>query len=395
MRAKGIHTEKRRAGTRARNGGVEKRRTRAPMPPAVPLTLGSALARVTLPLLLTLAFMVTVVPTAFLLESPGPAFDLQGDLELEGAESYDSAGDFMLTSVSISESNLLNLAISCFSDGMDTLKISDYLGEELNIEEQDMVDTVITYVSQDTATVEGLREAGLPVEVTELGVLVVAVAEGYPAQGAVRPGDVIVAVDGEKVTDGERLNALINAAPEGEGVTLSLKTLDKDKVREMDEEASNGESASHDLASLLVDEVREVEVIPVYEPELERRIIGVSIREYFTYTSDVKVTWDLETVKGPSAGLMMTLSLVNALTPDDLTGGRKIAGTGEIALDGRVGPIGGLPMKIRAAEREGAEVFLYPEANRDDLEGVSTGMELHAVSTLKEAIDFLRSRASR
>ncbi len=395
MERNATRPEMKTAGGRRKSDRAEGLLAKPPRPPAKPLSLGSALARLALPLLLVLAFMITTVPTGFLLESPGPAFDLQGDLRLEGVEPYGSNGYFMLTSVSISESNLLNLALSFFSDGLDALKTSDFLGEELDYEEQDIVDTAITYLSRYTATVEGLREAGLPVEVTSLGVMVVAVADGYPASGAVRPGEVIVAVEGEKVTDSEQLNAEINAAPEGGSVTLALRALDREKVKELDGDTMESEGDLPDLALLLSEEVREIEVTPVYSPELERRIIGVSIREYFTYTSGVKVTWDLGTVKGPSAGLMMTLSLVNALTPDDLTGGRRIAGTGEIALDGKVGPIGGLPMKIRAAEREGAEVFLYPAGNQDDLDGITTGMQLHAVSTLKEAVEYLRDQAQR
>jgi PDZ domain-containing protein len=144
-----------------------------------------------------------------------------------------------------------------------------------------------------------------------------------------------------------------------------------------------------DLSDLLEDEVREVEVQPVYDPELGRAIIGVSTRDFFTYDSDIEVEWDLETVKGPSAGLMMTLSLINALTPDDLTHGDRIAGTGEITLEGDVGPIGGLPFKIRAAEEAGAEFFIYPEENQDDLEGFSTDLRLFPVEDLDEALEIL------
>ncbi|MBC7230300.1 MAG: PDZ domain-containing protein [Actinobacteria bacterium] len=354
-----------------------------------------ALVRLALPLLLPLAFMVMVVPSGFLLESPGPAFDLQADLEVEGAETFKPEGELLLTSVSIQESNLIDCALSLFDGGLDVIRVRDYLGDELDTEVQDIVDTAITFVSQDTATVAGLREVGVPVEVWGMGALVVAVAGGYPAQGLVRAGEVIVAVNGEPVTDGGSLNSLINAAPEGENVALTLRALDGQRVKEAAQAPTDGSEKRPDLASLLQEEERVVEMVPVYEPALERRVIGVSIRDYFTYSTGVRVNWDLETVRGPSAGLMMTLSLVNALTPLDLTAGKKVAGTGEITLDGGVGPIGGLPMKIRAAESEGAEVFIYPLGNQDDLAGISTDMELHGVSTLREAVEYLRSLASR
>ena len=76
-------------------------------------------------------------------------------------------------------------------------------------------------------------------------------------------------------------------------------------------------------------------------------------------------------VGGPSAGLMFTLAVYNAVTPTDITGGRKIAGTGTISLDGTVGPIGGVQQKVAAAEAAGAEYFLSPVENYDDARAVA------------------------
>ena len=71
--------------------------------------------------------------------------------------------------------------------------------------------------------------------------------------------------------------------------------------------------------------------------------------------SDVQLPFPVQIVPekivgGPSAGLMFTLAVYNAVTPTDITGGRKIAGTGTISLDGTVGPIGGVEQKVAAAE---------------------------------------------
>ena len=57
---------------------------------------------------------------------------------------------------------------------------------------------------------------------------------------------------------------------------------------------------------------------------------------------------------------MFSLGLYDTLTPEDLTGGRTIAGTGTIDPEGRVGPIGGIADKVIGAERAGATVFLVP-----------------------------------
>uniref|UniRef100_UPI00389AE905 S16 family serine protease n=1 Tax=Streptomyces alkaliphilus TaxID=1472722 RepID=UPI00389AE905 len=107
----------------------------------------------------------------------------------------------------------------------------------------------------------------------------------------------------------------------------------------------------------------------------------------------------LEDVGGPSAGLLFALGVVELLDGDgeggDLTGGRVIAGTGAIAPDGRVGSVGGVPLKTRAADRDGAEVFLVPsaecaEANRS----APDGLRVIPVSTLTDAVRALEALES-
>jgi PDZ domain-containing protein len=188
------------------------------------------------------------------------------------------------------------------------------------------------------------------------------------------------------------LGELISSTPEGDTVTLQVKEIDQDALDEAEEMMEEeGSTLRPDLSTLLEDDMREAVIQPVYEPELDRAIVGISTRDYFSYSSSVEVAWDLGTVKGPSAGMMMTIALVNTLTPEDLTGAEKIAGTGEIFLDGDVGPIGGLPFKIEAAESEGAEIFIYPVENGEDLEGVTTSLQLFPVDTLQDALEVLES----
>ncbi len=365
----------------------------APPPvPGRPEGAGTSIAKLLIAFLIPLFFMFAVVPTGFLLESPGPSFDLQADISVKGAETYSSQGEVLLTAVSFEESRLIYHILSLFGEGWEMIAVRDYLGEELDTEVQETVDTVITLISQDTATVVGLEQTGKQVEVDELGAFIVSVGEQYPAYGVIDPGEVIVAAGGIPVENGKRLAELIDSTPEGDTVTLQVKEIDKDALDRaeemMDEE---GSTFRPDLSTLLEDDAREAVVEPVYSSEFDRNIIGVSTRDYFSYASDVEVAWDLETVKGPSAGMMMTVALVNTLTPEDLTGAEKIAGTGEIFLDGDVGPIGGLPFKIQAAESEGAEIFIYPVENSEDLEGFSTSLRLFPVDTLQDAMDVLES----
>ena len=111
---------------------------------------------------------------------------------------------------------------------------------------------------------------------------------------------------------------------------------------------------------------------------------------------NVKVTLKLADVGGPSAGLLFTLGIIDKLNGDgsggDLTGGRTIAGTGTIDASGQVGAVGGVALKTQAARRDGATVFLVPQAECTDAKAeLPKGLRLVPVTTLKGAIDALTS----
>ena len=99
---------------------------------------------------------------------------------------------------------------------------------------------------------------------------------------------------------------------------------------------------------------------------------------------------DIETrnVNGASAGLMFALAIIDQLTPGGITHGRRIAGTGTIDLEGRVGPIEGVELKQVAARRAGATIFLVPRENARELPALE-GMRQVPVGSLKEAMQAL------
>ncbi|MDT0342994.1 S16 family serine protease [Streptomyces litchfieldiae] len=113
----------------------------------------------------------------------------------------------------------------------------------------------------------------------------------------------------------------------------------------------------------------------------------------------IEVEVDLGDVGGPSAGLLLSLGIVDLLAGDgeggDLTGGLTIAGTGTIDADGTVGAVGGVPLKTQAARRDGATVFLVPRDECSDATAdLPDGLRLIPVTTLEGAVDSLRALAA-
>ena len=119
-------------------------------------------------------------------------------------------------------------------------------------------------------------------------------------------------------------------------------------------------------------------------------IIGVRVVQGHKFP--FRVTIKVGNIGGPSAGLMFALGIVDKLGSADLTSGRFIAGTGEIAPNGAVGPIGGIQQKMAGARARGATVFLVPAGNCADAAGaVPAGMRLVKVSTLAGAVHALEA----
>ena len=119
------------------------------------------------------------------------------------------------------------------------------------------------------------------------------------------------------------------------------------------------------------------------------------------HLSPSKVTVDLHLadVGGPSAGLLFTLGIIDKIAGDgrggDLSGGRVIAGTGTIDAEGRVGAVGGVPLKEKAARQDGATVFLVPRAECSDATAqLPEGLRLIPVETLDGALSALDALAA-
>ena len=103
-----------------------------------------------------------------------------------------------------------------------------------------------------------------------------------------------------------------------------------------------------------------------------------------------KVTMHVDSIGGPSAGMMYTLGLIDKLTPANESGGKTIAGTGTIDKDGKVGRIGGIELKMLGSKRDGATWFLAPASNCSDVAGrVPDGLRDVKVATLDEAYQAL------
>jgi PDZ domain-containing protein len=311
---------------------------------------------------LTLTAAVARVPYVAL--GPGPTYNTLGEvdgaavLEIDGRRTFPTDGHLDLTTVGVQPRLTLAQALRGWFERDLAVVPREVVFPPGRTDAQVNEENAAAMVaSQSDAVAAAARQLGLSPQVT-----VTELAPDSAAKGALEPGDVLVAVDGTAVPDSAQLRELVSDRRPGEDVRIAFE---RDGRR---------------------DEV--VLTTRPAEGDTQRAVIGVLTEE--RYDLDVDIT--LEDVGGPSAGLMFTLGILDKLDEPSLTGGKYIAGTGEIDPDGTVGPIGGITQKLIAARRKGAVAFLVPEANcREAATRPPPGLTLVKVGTLKDALRGLEA----
>lgn len=322
----------------------------------------AAVVAVALAILTTGAWAVELPLYAF---SSGPVGDAIGAIDVEGTETFAPSGELMMLTVSGQYVNLFEAVVAGFDPDVDLVPEAAVRPPEESDQDFVLRNRASMDLSTETAITVALRKLGYEITPTSDGVRVVEVVPGAPAASLIEVDDVILEVDGQAVTLVEELAPLVTANAVGDVIELKVMR--------------NG-----------VEVVLSVE-LAARENEPARPMIGITA-ENLNPRFDFPFAINIEAgqVGGPSAGMMYTLALMDLLSPDDLTGGRVIAGTGTIDIEGNVGPIGGVRQKVVGAEAAGAEVMLVPASNYDEaLTARRYRMELVPVATLDEVLTAL------
>lgn len=221
--------------------------------------------------------------------------------------------------------------------------------------------------SQKIAQAVALQQIGFGKGVTPISVGVTSVRPDSPAHSLLAPGDLFVSVDGKAVTSLSEMTDLLRQKPAG--VVLPVRFLREGVELSLD--------------------------VPTMEhPAPERKgtaAFGITIAEQLEYDIPIPISIRAGLITGPSAGLVFTLQIIDQLTPGGITGGLRVAATGTIEPDGRVGPIGGVQQKVYAAETAGAHVMFVPQGNYAEASLVKTKMPVVPVDHVRDALLWLKA----
>lgn len=310
------------------------------------------------------------VALPYLAWSPGPTPEVVDLLTVEGADQYPVEGDLYMLTVSQQDLNLYEWLAAMADSQVDVIERTavrpiDVTQEEYQRQSRQRMDE-----SKTAAVSVALDRLGYEVTVEGDGVEVVSVLADTPAEGALETGDVITAVNGVPVFIGPDAVAEIGTYSVGDTITLTV---------------ARGEETVEVAVTLIEHTQREGQPMVGFTP--------ATANPRFQFPVDIEI--DSSNIGGPSAGMMYTLAIMNVLTPEDLTHGLRIAGTGTIATSGAVGPIGGVRQKVVGATKSGAEYILVPQANYEEaLTADIEGAEIVAVGTIDDALEFLETLGS-
>jgi PDZ domain-containing protein len=227
------------------------------------------------------------------------------------------------------------------------------------------------------APVVALQRLGYDVGVENHGALVTEVLPDSAAASAhLECNDLITAIDGHAVRTADDVEA--DLGPLGPGATAAITV----------QRTSAGKTKSLVLHAVL----RGRPAMDGQPADPKVGFLGVAPTDDTTYTLPFDVSIDVGDIGGPSAGLALTLGLLDALSSGKLTGGHTIAATGTIAPGGAVGDVGGVAQKTVAVERAGAQLFLVPPQEYAAAESEANGkMKIEKVSTLAEALSAIKA----
>ncbi len=314
--------------------------------------------------------LAVFVPVPYVILQPGPTLNTLGKdsagkplIAIAGHQVYPASGHLNLVTVSYqggpgADLNVFQALRAWLDPTQAVVPESELFPPGQTAQETQQQDTAQMASSQQLATAAALHTLHI---LYQTKVAVLRTVPGYPASTVLKAGDVIEAVDGKPVTGQQDLSSLITGHPAGTTLTLRVLRAGKTLSLQVTSRSSGGTP-----------------------------VIGVQVQEQYTFPFTVKIS--VGDIGGPSAGMMFALGIIDKLTPMNLTGGRFIAGTGEITATGQVQPIGGIQQKMLGARDAGATVFLTPAGNCPDVAGaVPAGLRIVKVATLAQAVADLEA----
>jgi len=340
---------------------------------------------VTMAVLIAAAVVAARTNVNYYVVTPGDATPVSQYIEVPPADNHPLTGKILLTDVFVTSLNALNyLRYKYFDSNNEIIPGSELLGS--TPDPQQYIDQGYLQMAQaqDDATAAALRRLGYVVTSTPAGALVYGVEPDSPAATKLRVAEVITAAD---ATPTPSACALVRALHgETPGTTISL-TVEEDSISDTGQVVP-GPTVQKAVRLAAPPKGLSSSACGLTAPPTA--YLGIDPQDQLDWQFPVKVTVHTQDIGGPSAGLAMSLGIIDALSTGRLTGHRIVAATGEIDQNGNVLDVGGVAEKTVAVERAGATVFFVPTVEYRTAESKATPqLHVYGVDTLDQVLRIL------
>lgn len=292
----------------------------------------------------------------------GGILDIKDKLVIEN--EYMEKGSFNMAYVKSVKATipiyLLSYIFNWERESIDSVKLDE------NDNAKDMWKREQIYLNEanNSAVISAYKLAGEDIKINKEVLEVIYIDKD--SDTSLATGDIVISIDDVKINNYDEIAKILNKHKIGDKIKINYLRDNKEESGYIVVRDLNGEKKAG------------IYLVKMYEYDVKRKVdIDFSNSE-----------------GGPSGGFMLSLAIYNRLIEEDLTKGRKIAGTGTIDPNGKIGAIGGVKYKVIGASSGNADIFFVPEENYEEAINFrdKKGYDLNIVkvNTLTDAIDYLR-----
>lgn len=312
-------------------------------------------------LFITFLLVFFYIPLPYYIMAPGGTINVTDRVEKEGYEVKD--GSLNMLYVSEYDATPALLLFAKLRNEWDIEKNKERQISNESIDEIETRNKIMRDNSLDIAMLLAYKEAGKKIEITEKKNVVIATTKN----NGLKVGDIILTADGAEVEDINTVKNIISKKEVGEFITFDI--LRNDTLTSVQ-------------SKIFIEE--------------NKKVIGTFIITEYEYDAEDEISIKFkDSESGSSGGMMLALTIYNAISDEDIIKGRNISGTGTIEPDGTIGEIDGVKYKIMGAVKDNMDLVLVSPSNYEEAimikDKYNYDIEIVEVSTLKEAIEYLKN----
>ena len=313
---------------------------------------------------LILFYIALTFPLPYYIYFGGGTIDLNDRYTVENANKIN--GSYNLAYVSEIRATTTTYLLSYILPDWERIKIDDYKRTEEESAEDILTRNKLALENANqTAIYFAYSKANKEIETIKSNNYIIYIDKSVEAN--LKIGDIILKADDTKIDNIDTLRNIIEQKEVNDVIQLTLLRNKKETIIEI-----------------------KVQLID------NQKKIGIDMVTINEYKSNPKINLNFKKSEtGSSGGLMLTLSIYDSLSEEDLSNNLKIVGTGTIDENGNVGEIGGVKYKLKGAVKGDADIFIVPYGNNYEeclklQKENNYNIKIIGVKTFDEAIEELK-----